>query len=543
MLISTVVSVLLHAVLLARPTTASYAFYVGSDLTASGDILVGGTGEEVSSHWLSIFPAREHLPNSTITVGVTHEAVLPGHLISIPQAAFTHRYISMEYSDYWGLPAPLTNGGLNSQGVAVRDVWAPNRRELIEITPNPQTGINYANLARIVLERASSARQGVQIIGDLIAEHGYATYGGNTHLIADKHEAWVVWEFAGGVRLWAAERLRQDEVRVLYPGYIHSFPVDFADSEDYMGAPHLISFAEQRGWWSALSGEDFNILKVYGLAPTGNETSPVGGAVGRVSQAEMEAATRKLAPVTETDLMSLVRDPRMSTDEAGYGQVVRLPRAQTDPDLLRIWIAPTSSIAAPFIPWWLGVQSVPSEFGPHRYLTKGASSSFLHPDYVMQEASLFAGRVFKRVLYYMCALPHLLHPIVNELLISFELESFDHAGWVEHSAAALLERGADEGRELVRNLLTHYSHSRAGKAVELGKLVGDALDAYVKITGRWKHPTGTEINMPADGEGGVNCLLPDGQEKDVAMEDLKKAESQSPLARTADAIAKLFRTD
>ncbi|KAJ5589865.1 peptidase family C69-domain-containing protein [Penicillium hetheringtonii] len=74
------------------------------------------------------------------------------------------------------------------------------------MTPKPQKGPSYSDLARLVMERASSAREGVEIIGDLIRKYGYSDYGGNTHLIADKDEGWIVWEFAGGKGLWAAER-------------------------------------------------------------------------------------------------------------------------------------------------------------------------------------------------------------------------------------------------------------------------------------------------------------------------------------------------
>jgi hypothetical protein len=359
-------------------TVASYAFYVGSGLTASGSVMLGGTGEEVSSHWLQLFPAADHPPNTTVTVGVTPEAVLPGHLIHIPQVSHTFRYLSMEYSDYEGLPAPLTNGGLNEKGVAVRDVWASNRQELYDMTPNPQTGLQYSDLARIVMERASTAREGVEIIGQLIKDYGYATYGGNTHLIADKDEGWVVWEFAGGKKLWAAERLGKNEVRVLYPGYIEGFPTDFANSTDYMGSPNLVSFAVEQGWWSRDSGEPFNIFDIYGLQ--GKQYKARTGGFKYMSQADLENATLAMVPVTEKDLMERVRDPRISDDEAGYGQVVSL-HAGIDPALLRIWVAPTGSVAAPFIPWWLGVESIPPEFGIHRYLTKDAASTFLNPDY------------------------------------------------------------------------------------------------------------------------------------------------------------------
>jgi hypothetical protein len=485
----------------AACTTASYAFYVGSELTASGSVMIGGTGEEVSSHCLQLFPAADYASNATVTVGVTADAVLPGHLLKIPQVRHTYRYLSMEYSDYEGFPAPLTNGGLNENGVAVRDVWASNRMELYDMTPNPQTGLQYSDLARIVLERARTAKEGVEIIGRLIKQYGYATYGGNTHLIADKDEGWVVWEFAGGKKLWAAERLRNDEVRVLYPGYIEDFPTDFANSTDYMGSDNLVSFAIDQGWWSLDSGEPFNIFNVYGLQ--GKQYKARTGGFKYMSQADLENATLAMVPVTEKDLMERVRDSRISDDEAGYGQVVSL-HAGIDPDMLHIWIAPTGSVAAPFIPWWLSVSSIPPEFGEHRYLTKDAASSFLNPDFQLQEAARFAGRLFKRVLYYMCSSPPTFHPIVTEMLTRFENQSFHDLDWVEKSAELLI---SNDDRETAQKLLTHYSHTRAEQALDLGATMANALNAYIKLSGQGRNPIGDQINDAGDGAETVNCLV------------------------------------
>ncbi|KAJ5580505.1 hypothetical protein N7450_006806 [Penicillium hetheringtonii] len=456
-----------------RQADASYAFYVGKNLTADGSVMVGGTGEEVSSHWLQLFPARNHPPNSTITVGVTKEASFPGELIKIPQANHTFRYLSMEYSDYEGFPAPLTNGGLNEMGVAVRDVWADNREELLEMTPNPQHGLQYSDLARIVMERAATARQG-----------------------------WIVWEMAGGKGLWAAQRLGPNEVKVLYPGYIEDFPVDFQNSSDYMGSDNIVSFAVERGWWNESSGKPFNIFDVYG--PQDPRYKARDGGYKFMSQAALENATLQMAPVTEEDLMQRVRDHRIADDEAGYGQVVSL-RPNVDRDMLRIWIAPTGSVSAPFIPWWLGVKSIPAEFGEHRYLTTGASSSFLSPDYQFQEASIFAGRIFKRVLYYMCSSPNLYLPIVTEMLTKFESESRSQVEqWVEKSAQLLIKAGQ---REQAHSLLTYYSHSRAAEALEIGRRMNDALDGYIKLTGQWHVPVGDEINDSNEGNETVNCLV------------------------------------
>jgi dipeptidase len=319
--------------LFVNTATASYAFYVGKALTQDGSVMVGGTGEEVSSHWLEIFPAKDHPPNATITVGVTKDASMPGQLINISQAAHTFRYLSMEYSDFEGFPAPLTNGGVNEKGIAVRDVWAQNRDELIAMTPNPQTGLQYSDLARIVLERASTAREGVELIGQMIAEYGYADYGGNSHLIADSGEGWVVWEMSGGEKLWAAERLGPKDVRVLYPGYIEEFPVDFANSSDYMGSSNIVSFAVQKGWWNPNGTEPFNIFKAYGSQ--GPSYTARDGGFKYMSQAALENATLAMVPVTEKDLIERVRDLRISDDEAGYGQVVSL-HAESNPDLIQI---------------------------------------------------------------------------------------------------------------------------------------------------------------------------------------------------------------
>ena len=41
----------------------------------------------------------------------------------------------MSYSYFLGVPAPLTNGGLNEHGVAVRDVWSTSSPWLIALTP------------------------------------------------------------------------------------------------------------------------------------------------------------------------------------------------------------------------------------------------------------------------------------------------------------------------------------------------------------------------------------------------------------------------
>jgi dipeptidase len=117
----------------------SYAIYVGKNLTQSGTGYLAGYGDEPSSHWLEIVPRIDHPEGATMAVGVSADADMPGRLTEIPQATRTARHLRVCYSYYKGTPAPLTNGGLNEFGVALRDVWSPSRQELIGMTPATQS--------------------------------------------------------------------------------------------------------------------------------------------------------------------------------------------------------------------------------------------------------------------------------------------------------------------------------------------------------------------------------------------------------------------
>ena len=88
------------------------------------------------------FAAPHTLRDSWYEVGVTPEAATPGRRSLTPQASETARHLRVSYSHYLGVPPPITNGGLNEHGVAVRDVWSPSHERLSALTPPDQTGPN-----------------------------------------------------------------------------------------------------------------------------------------------------------------------------------------------------------------------------------------------------------------------------------------------------------------------------------------------------------------------------------------------------------------
>ncbi len=445
---------------------ASYGIYVGKNCTADGSVFLGGYGDEPSSHWLEIVPRRNHVEGATIKVGATAKARYPGELIEIPQVRVTAKYITMNYSAFAGFPAPLTNGGLNEHHVAARDIWSPSRDELRKLTPNPQRGLNYSDLSRIAMERATTAREAARIVGDLIDQYGYATYGGNSHLFADANEGWVLINFAGGKGLWVAERLGPDAIRVSRPGYIGEIPSDYLNHPDYMGSPNLISFAIEQGWFDPTQNQPFNVNQIYGDGQLRHELVEL-----------MEQRLHKLrGKITLTDLMAAVRAVEVTRETAGYGQVAQLrPNVRTEIGLL--WVAPASPLTAPFVPWYLGGDEIPPEFAGHRYLTEDEPARFQNAEQRGLESTHYAFQVFKRLFYLVDEHRDPFLPPVTETLVGFESRLIAEQGFVTETAETLLQSGR---QDLAVRSLNFYSGTRATEALRLGQDLATGIEAQTK---------------------------------------------------------------
>jgi dipeptidase len=458
-----------------RAVLASVSIYVGKNLTKDGSVLLAGFGDEPSSHWLTIAPRRQHPADATIAVGGTAASRLPGELIQIPQAPQTWRYLSMDYSYYSGLPAPLTNGGLNEHGVAVRDVALYSRRELVEMTPNPQRGLNYSDVARIVLERARTAREGIDIAVDLIKRYGDFTYGGNSHVFADPNEGWVLLTFAGGKGIWVARRLGPDEVWLNWRGYtgfgyVQTLPENLRDNPDYLASENFVSFAVERGWYKAGEGKPFNVIAVYSRErQSGDPTA--------VEARQVEAAVRSAAGKVDVELL-MQQLHAVGRDSSGYGQVAHL-RADIHPDLRTLWVAPGPPVTAAFVPWRIGVESVPPEYRRHRYLTAGeADRSSIQRAEQGVESTRYVNRAVKRLLYLVDEHRDSFLPEVRAALTAFERRQVAAQPAVERTAQILLKANEDA---LARRYLTEQANMAAEDGLRLIEALASSIEARTKV--------------------------------------------------------------
>ncbi|HUG63106.1 MAG TPA: dipeptidase, partial [Methylomirabilota bacterium] len=311
----------------------------------------------------------------------------------------------------------------------------------------------------------------------LIAAHGHSTYGGNSHLIADADEAWVVIEFAGGAGLWVAERLGPDAIRVSRPGYVGRIPIEGDGGRTVEMSENFVDFAVARGWHVA-NGRPFDVNAVYGDGK---------GRWEGVALIEDELARRSRRPekIGLDDVIDALRDGRFTGDSAGYGQIAPLhgPRPA---ETRMMWHAHVGPVAAPFTPVPLGLLEAPHAFRQHRYLSTGEAETFIDrrraetrsrvPQSV--EATRSATVSFKRLQYLAMLRHETLLPEVQAIWRAEERRLQRDYAVAERLAALALEAGESEAACLH---LTYVAQTELMRSLDTADALARALELKIRV--------------------------------------------------------------
>ena len=166
-----------------------------------------------------------------------------------------------------------TVGNMNEKQVIITETTWGGREELMD----RRGRIDYGSLIYIALQRASTAREAIQIIVDLANEHGYASEG-ETFSIADKNEAWIMELIGKGTSIrngvnqdkgivWVALRVPDGAICAhANQARIGAFPLN--DPDNCLYAKDVISVARKRGYFEG-PDEEFSFKKAYGPADFG----------------------------------------------------------------------------------------------------------------------------------------------------------------------------------------------------------------------------------------------------------------------------------
>lgn len=215
-------------------------FVVTPSATADGSVIFGKNSDREPNE----AQALEYHPANSYPEGAKVRCTY----MEIPQVRETYGVLLSRPFWMWGGEI-----GVNERGIAIGNeaVWT-------KMPLSREGGLTGMDLLRLALERSPSAERALEVMTDLLAEHGQGGICGyedkkltyhNSYLVADPREAWVL-ETAGP--LWAAKRIEGN--------YSISNGLTIGEQFD-LSHPDLIETARRKRWLKR--GRTFNFADCY----------------------------------------------------------------------------------------------------------------------------------------------------------------------------------------------------------------------------------------------------------------------------------------
>ena len=181
---------------------------VGKQASTDGSVITSHTCDGNYRTWMEIVPAATYERDTTLEVfsGRMHteyandrtKMTLKG---TIPQVRSTYQFLNTAY--------PC----LNEKQLGIGETTITGRKELV----NKEGMLMIEELQMIVLQRCTTARDAIRLMGQLIEQYGYGDWG-ECLTIADPEEVWHFEVFGEGPKkiggVWAAVRIPDDHVGV-----------------------------------------------------------------------------------------------------------------------------------------------------------------------------------------------------------------------------------------------------------------------------------------------------------------------------------------
>ena len=241
---------------------------VGKQASADGSVITSHTCDSNYRTWMDIVGATESEKDTTVNVytGRMHTeydegmrgVVLKGE---VPFKGGTYQFLNTAY--------PC----LNEKQLGMGETTISGRGMLV----NEKGMFNIEELQRIALQRCTTAREAIRLMGELIEKYGYGDWG-ECLTIADTKEVWHFEVFGEGKEkvggVWAAVRIPDDHVGVS-ANISRISTLDLKDTDHYMASKNVFSAAKRLGlwdgkkpfrFWEAYSGTNyFNEKKSFSI--------------------------------------------------------------------------------------------------------------------------------------------------------------------------------------------------------------------------------------------------------------------------------------
>ncbi len=227
----------------SRDASACTNFLITRGASADGSVMITYAADSHTLygelyHW----PARDWPAGSMLEVVEWDTGKALGQ---IPQVAHTFNVV----------------GNMNEHQVAIGETTYGGREEL-----GKQTGavMDYGSLMYIALQRSRTAREAIETMSSLVAEHGYAS-SGESFSISDANEVWIMEMIGKGEgqkgAVWVALKIPDGYIcGHANQARITTFPLN--DPANCLYSPDVITFARGKGWFSG-KDKDFSFSDVY----------------------------------------------------------------------------------------------------------------------------------------------------------------------------------------------------------------------------------------------------------------------------------------
>ncbi|MGQ9574835.1 MAG: dipeptidase [Thermoguttaceae bacterium] len=242
---------------LCRPVQPCTSILVGRKASADGSVMTSHTCDSHrDSSAIVVVPRLKHPPGSELLLSRRCEddsGPMPRYGRSptgkIPQVAETLGYLAAVYAV------------MNERQVAIGESTFDGREEL----KSDKGLIDCETLTRLMLQRATSAREAIRIGGQLLEQYGWGD-GGEALSIADPQEVWLM-EIVGPGKgrvgaVWAAQRVPDEHVSVV-ANAARIGQIDLSKPDWFMASANVFQVAQERGYWDPQSGEPFRFYQAY----------------------------------------------------------------------------------------------------------------------------------------------------------------------------------------------------------------------------------------------------------------------------------------
>ncbi|MCQ2343809.1 MAG: C69 family dipeptidase [Paludibacteraceae bacterium] len=233
---------------------ACTSIMAGKNATTDGSVITSHTCDSWYRTWMSIEPAADYKNDTVMDIyeGLMHtekHGDMTGVKVKgqIPQARHTYRFLNTAY--------PC----LNEHQLAIGETTISGRDTL----RNTNGMFMIEELERVVLQRCTTARDAIRLIGELVKKYGYGD-SGECITIADKNEVWIFEIFGEGPKkiggVWAAQRIPDDHIAVS-ANISRIGRIDLQDKNHFMASDNVFEVARKMGFWDGKG--DFSFWKAY----------------------------------------------------------------------------------------------------------------------------------------------------------------------------------------------------------------------------------------------------------------------------------------